>query len=215
MKKNRINNFEGYKIYTDGSCDNVRTHIGGYSYLVIDNKGEEVSRFAASESKTTNNRMELKAIVEAVKTLPSKSIVSIFTDSMYCITVLNHTTKMYDKNMDLIGEFREVIKRLDLTYRFAWVKGHSGHEQNEIVDKLANEAVANNGGRDIDYKRFKADEEYKYRELFKAKIYSLVEDLFLDFVPYQNQEAIMQQLSIEIDNRFTTINKKYIDDNKQ
>lgn len=208
MAKIKINSFEGFKIYTDGSCDNIMTKIGGYSYLIIDGKGEEYARFAGSDVKTTNNRMELKAIVEAIKVIPQDSTVTIFTDSKYCITVLDHKTKTYEKNFDIIQEFRYYVSKLKLRYRFAWVKGHNGHEQNEIVDKMANEACAERGGHDIDYKRLQIDKEYKIREMFKAKIYSLIEDVVFDYVPLANQQTLIEEISREIDNRFPTLPKE-------
>lgn len=205
MVKKKFKSFEGYKVYTDGSCDNVRTRIGGYAYLIIDDNGNEYARFSDSESKTTNNRMELRAITEAVKKIPEGSTVTIFTDSRYCITVLDHNGFEYEKNKDIIGDFRTTVKNLNLEYRFAWVKGHSGHEQNEIVDKMANEACASMGGVDIDFKRMRIDEEYRIREIFKAKVFSLIEDLFMDFVPIANKETIAKELSKEIDARFPVL----------
>jgi len=127
-----------YRLYADGACKG-NPGRGGWGYLI---KRDDVPGFsmeqAGSEDYTTNNRMELLAVIQGLKSIPSESKVQIVTDSTYVITVsASRNPKI--KNLDLVNEMKRELNRLD--FSFTWVKGHSGHEENELVDKLASMAA--------------------------------------------------------------------------
>lgn len=117
-------------IYTDGSCS-PNPGQGGWAY-VIPEKGIEMS---GAESDTTNNRMEMKAILEALR--GTTGAVRIYSDSKWCISTLTRAWKA-KKNLDLIEEGRRLMKGRDV--KFHWVKGHSGHVHNDRADHLATRA---------------------------------------------------------------------------
>lgn len=152
-----------YAIYTDGSADNMRKpHYGGSAFVVINPfTGEMLNSYSEGFKGVINNQMELHAIIEAVRSLPDNSKCVIFTDSQYCITVLNHKKGKYAKNMEYIEEFRYLAESKNIEYTFHWVKGHNGNKWNECVDKLANDAFVKMGGELIDYKSFKSNGEYR------------------------------------------------------
>ena len=130
-------------IYTDGACANnqSKNNTGGYGAILIYN-GKEKEIYDGFKN-TTNNRMELKAVIEALKLLKRQDIpIKIFSDSAY---VVNGITKWIDnwiakgsvkKNPDLWMELYNLKKKFkDIT--FYKVKGHNGDKYNEIADKLA------------------------------------------------------------------------------
>lgn len=153
-------------IYTDGSCDNLRhPNYGGWAYVIIED-GVAIEEDAGCGTHTTNNRMELNAILFSLLNLPFFTSVTIYTDSQYCIGVL---TKKYraQANLDLIEQFFEIVEEKSLDVSFEWVKGHSGNKWNEKVDKMANDAFFKISGYDItDYKRLQQDKEYK-KQVYK------------------------------------------------
>lgn len=125
-------------IYTDGSC-NPRTKQGGWGVIVLENNDWEW-HFGGSFSSTTNNRMELLAIIEAIKfsiQLKEKKI-KIFTDSLLTINGGKGTWKR-NMNLDLWKIYDDVVKKIEV--EFEWVKSHNGNEYNEKVDKLAKSYV--------------------------------------------------------------------------
>ena len=124
-----------YVCYTDGSCDNLKApHVGGASYVVIkDNVVVYTKNHGTIE--TTNNRMEMLAIISAAKYCPEDSIVDIYSDSQYAINVLSGTWK-HKTNTDLYNLFLKCSSHLR-SIRFFWVKGHNGDKYNELADELA------------------------------------------------------------------------------
>lgn len=135
-------------IYTDGACLG-NPGPGGWAALLRWNEHEKELTGAAS--RTTNNRMELRAAIEGLKALKKPCRVVIHTDSQYLrkgITQWIHNwrrngwrtaSKKPVKNQDLWRELLEAMKPHDV--RWEWVKGHAGHEENERVDRLATEAA--------------------------------------------------------------------------
>lgn len=181
MSKNRKNKF---KIYTDGSCDNiVFPNYGGWAYLILEND-VEIERKSGYSIHTTNNRMELTAIIESIKELPEGSKVEIITDSKYCIGVLAGGYKA-KVNQDLIAEFATIAEDKNLHIFFSWVKGHSGDKYNEIVDKLSNAEYEKASGRKVtDIEQFKNDKGYR------KKIYSEGDNEIKKLIAETLKEAI-------------------------
>lgn len=130
-----LNTDKHYVCYTDGSCDNIKQpHAGGSSYIVL--KDEEIVHVkSCGFLKTTNNRMEMLAIISAANYCPEDSIVDIYSDSQYAINVLSGTWK-HKTNADLYHLFLKCSRHLR-SIRFFWVKGHNGDRYNEMADELA------------------------------------------------------------------------------
>tara|TARA_B100001057_G_C22741738_1_gene908042 strand:- start:136 stop:561 length:426 start_codon:yes stop_codon:yes gene_type:complete len=136
------------KIYTDGSClENPGD--GGWAAIII--IGQQKKIISGNQENTTNNRMELLAPIEALKTLQKNSKVEIITDSKYVklgITEWIHNWKMNGwktsnkkevKNIDLWKQLDSLVKDFDT--KWSWVKGHSTDLLNNEVDLLAKKAA--------------------------------------------------------------------------
>ena len=135
-------------IYTDGACRG-NPGPGGWAAVVILN--DETREFRGASFETTNNRMELTAPIEGLKSLSEGSCVEIVTDSQYVsqgITGWIHNWKRRNwrtasnkpvKNVDLWQRLDGEVTRHEVRWR--WVKGHSGDLGNERADELANIAI--------------------------------------------------------------------------
>lgn len=133
------------EIYTDGACSG-NPGPGGWGAVLIYNGVEK--QLSGSEKETTNNRMELSAVITALNALKEPCNVTLTTDSKYVCDAINkgwltswqkNSWKKADKkpvlNIDL---WQELLPLLDKhRVEFIWVKGHNGHKYNEICDKLA------------------------------------------------------------------------------
>ncbi|TAL64047.1 MAG: ribonuclease HI [Legionella sp.] len=136
------------EIYTDGACKG-NPGPGGWGVL-LRCKGQEKSLYGG-ETFTTNNRMELLAAIKGLESLNRHCEVDLYTDSQYLrqgITEWIHTWKKNGwrnskkedvKNADLWQLLDTIAKKHKI--RWHWVKGHSGHKENDIVDALANKAI--------------------------------------------------------------------------
>jgi len=138
------------EIYSDGSCLG-NPGPGGWGVLL---RWRGIEReLSGGEQDTTNNRMELRAAIEALNALKKPSQVVLTTDSRYVIQGINEwmagwvargwktASKQRVKNQDLWQALHSAIQPHDITWQ--WVKGHAGHDENERVDTLArNEALA-------------------------------------------------------------------------
>ena len=125
------------KIYTDGAYAPTRNK-GGWAFIVIkDNKKIHSSYFG--EENTTNNRMEIQAVIEAIIWARENKLtkIEIFTDSMYVIGTMSKNWKR-NKNHDLWEILDELV--LNMTISWNHVKGHEGDRYNELCDALAVEA---------------------------------------------------------------------------
>ena len=124
--------------YSDGSCDNLNSQRpGGSAYIILDDSRAEIKRMSKGFMHTTNNRMEMLAIISIVNSLPSDSSVIINTDSEYCIkALLSHCP---EKNLDLISLYHKIVKEKSIMVEFQHVKGHSGNFYNEECDRMAKE----------------------------------------------------------------------------
>jgi ribonuclease HI len=135
-------------IFTDGACEG-NPGPGGYA-AIIDRAGKR-TELAGSEPQTTNNRMELLAVISALRSLLSPASVKVVTDSQYVANGMRswiHNWKRKGwktasgapvKNRDLWEE----LDRLSRVHRlrWEWIRGHNGHPENERVDALAREAI--------------------------------------------------------------------------
>jgi ribonuclease HI len=125
-----------YIAYTDGSCDNLNPkRPGGSAYIIFNEDGTEYKRASKGFMGTTNNRMELLAIISVVNSVPEGSEVEINTDSQYCILACK--SKKPKKNIDLVNMYKRIASR-HRSIRFNWVKGHNGNRWNEECDRMAN-----------------------------------------------------------------------------
>lgn len=135
-------------IYTDGACRG-NPGIGGWGALL--KFGAHEKTLCGSETETTNNRMELKAAIEALRALQRRCRVMLYTDSVY---LQNGVSRWLDqwkrknwrnsqrkavKNRDLWEMLDTLRTQHDITWN--WVKGHSGDPGNERADELANHAI--------------------------------------------------------------------------
>ncbi len=124
-------------IYTDGSCI-VNPGPGGWAAIVFD--GESKRSLSGGDKHTTNNRMEILAVVKGLETVPEASEVTVYSDSQYVINTMTRNWKR-NANQDLWKQLdAEVNKR---AVKWQWVRGHSGHPLNEEVDRLANGEARN------------------------------------------------------------------------
>lgn len=134
-------------IYTDGACD-PNPGPGGWAALLIAKGKERV--ISGSESETTNNRMELTAAIQALKTLQGRSRIEFYTDSEYLkkgITewMANWRARNWRRkggklaNVDLWQALDKAIQEHQIQWH--WVRGHSGDRHNQRVDLLARKAI--------------------------------------------------------------------------
>ena len=123
-----------YIAYTDGSCDNLnRFKVGGSGYVILKD-GDIIKVKNKGFLHTTNNRMELLAIISVCNALPDGAFVDIFSDSQYSISFL--VSSRGKKNRDLLDLYHKCASHLG-GVRFHWVKGHDGDKYNEMADDLA------------------------------------------------------------------------------
>lgn len=133
------------QIYTDGACSG-NPGPGGWGAVLVYNSIEK--EMSGSDKETTNNRMELTAVIEALKALKEPCSVVLTTDSKYVCDAINqrwvfswqkNNWRKADKkpalNVDLWQELLPLLEKHEV--EFVWVKGHAGHKYNEICDKLA------------------------------------------------------------------------------
>ncbi len=113
---------------------------GGYCAILRYKDHEKV--ISGGEPHTTNNRMELKAVIEGLKALKEPCIVEIYSDSTYVVQAINKWLESWIKkgfknvkNPELWQEFVEVAKPHRI--KAYWIKAHAGHEENERCDKIA------------------------------------------------------------------------------
>ena len=131
-------------IYTDGSCHG-NPGPGGWAAVLI--YSHTISQIAGCDCWTTNGRMELKAIVEALKTLRESYDVCIRSDSKWIVDTINRGARYLDtfthgknrKHADLWAEILCMTRKHLI--RAEWVKGHAHDSYNNLCDKLANEEV--------------------------------------------------------------------------
>lgn len=136
------------ELYTDGACKG-NPGPGGWGTLIRYKNAEK--ELCGGEPNTTNNRMELMAVIQGLKTLTRACEVKVTTDSQYVKNGIQSwihnwkkngwktAAKKPVKNADLWKELDEQVARHQV--QWAWVKGHSGHAENERADQLANKGI--------------------------------------------------------------------------
>ena len=131
--------------FTDGAC---RGNPGPGGWGVVLKSGGQVKELSGGEPATTNNRMELKAAIEALTALKKPCRVALYTDSVYVRSGITEwlpawrardwrtADKKPVKNKDLWEQLSALAEQHEVSWH--WVKGHSGHPENERADELAN-----------------------------------------------------------------------------
>jgi ribonuclease HI len=144
----RMSEKKTVNIFTDGACSG-NPGPGGWGALLRYNDNEK--EMSGGEKDTTNNRMEMLAAIVALESLSQPCDVNLYTDSTYLKDGITKwifgwkkngwrtSAKKPVKNVDLWQRLDETIKPHDIEWH--WVKGHSGHPENERVDDLARAAV--------------------------------------------------------------------------
>lgn len=131
-------------VYTDGACSG-NPGPGGWA-AVLNYRGHQ-KVISGCDAHTTNNRMELTAVLEAVKALKKQSHVTIHTDSQYvCVKNEDIRRRMSKKDMpnrDLWDALISTAKAGGHRIKFEKVKGHDGVEMNELCDRIAKEEIIN------------------------------------------------------------------------
>ena len=125
-------------IYTDGSCLKNPNGPGGWAFCIVNND-DTYSCMSGSDSNTTNNRMELTAVIEALNMIQEKECI-IYTDSLLTLNCAQNIWKR-KANLDLWLKYDKLSKNRKINYQ--WVKAHNGNKYNEIVDSLAYQAAKN------------------------------------------------------------------------
>lgn len=136
------------ELFTDGACKG-NPGVGGWGALM--RFGETEKRLFGAEAETTNNRMELMAVICSLEALTEPCSVSITTDSKYVLQGMTEWLANWKRRNWQTAAKKPVLnvdlwKRLDAAagahqIEWHWVKGHSGHRENEIADELANQGI--------------------------------------------------------------------------
>ncbi|MEE9491830.1 MAG: ribonuclease HI [Gammaproteobacteria bacterium] len=136
------------EIFTDGACRG-NPGPGGWGFIL--RYGDHEKEMYGGEANTTNNRMELMAAIKALETLSRGCEVRVTTDSSYVLKGISEwlvgwkkrgwktAARKPVKNVDLWKRLDEAVKEHEVEW--CWVKGHSGHTENERADQLANQGV--------------------------------------------------------------------------
>lgn len=132
------------QIFCDGSCLGNPGN-GGWAYILRFNEHEK--KASGAQANTTNNQMELKAVINALKALKEPCEVQLFTDSSYVVKGMSEWLEKWQKNRWLNSE-KKPVKNKELWMELSellsvhkvkanWLKGHAGHAENELCDKMA------------------------------------------------------------------------------
>lgn len=130
-------------LFSDGSCLN-NPGAGGWAYILEFNGASK--KASGGEAMTTNNQMELRAVIEGLKALKEPCAVELYTDSSYVANAINLWLEGWVKknfknvkNVPLWQEYIEISRPHKV--KAVWVKAHAGHPQNEMCDDMAREAA--------------------------------------------------------------------------
>jgi len=134
------------ELHTDGACSG-NPGPGGWAYVLKHPSSGKTREASGAEASTTNNRMELRAVIEGLKALSKPSIIELYSDSQYVLNGLREWLKAWKargwktadkkpvKNQDLWEELDDLKEPHEV--RFHWIRGHSEHPENERCDQLA------------------------------------------------------------------------------
>ncbi|MDZ4730710.1 MAG: ribonuclease HI [Xanthomonadales bacterium] len=136
-------------IYTDGACSG-NPGPGGWGSVLL--WGDHRRELSGGEKDTTNNRMEMLAVIRALEALKKPSVINLFTDSIYVLKGITEWLPQWKKRNWRTAS-RQPVKNVDLwqqleaavqphQVKWNWVKGHSGVPENERADELARLAIA-------------------------------------------------------------------------
>ena len=137
------------EIFTDGACSG-NPGIGGWGAILRYKETEK--ELSGGELETTNNRMELTAVIQALSALNKSCNISLYTDSQYVMKGITEWLDNWKKNSWKTSNKKQAVKNVDLwqqldelvqkhEIRWIWVKGHNGHAENERCDALARAEV--------------------------------------------------------------------------
>ena len=136
------------EMYTDGAC---RGNPGKGGWGVLLRYGDAAKNLYGGEELTTNNRMELTAVIKGLEALTKSCRIKITTDSKYVLQGVTEWMPNWKKrnwrtankkpvlNVELWQQLDELVAQHEIEWN--WVKGHSGHPENELADQLANQGV--------------------------------------------------------------------------
>ena len=137
-------------IYTDGACANNPYGNGGYGTIIVN--GAQRLELSGGFQNTTNNRMEMYAVIKGLEALPEPCEATVFSDSKYLVDSIakgwvyrwQASNWMRNKkdpalNVDLWQRILDLCQKHKVT--FQWVRGHAGHPENERCDQLAIRAL--------------------------------------------------------------------------
>ena len=132
-------------VFTDGSCEN-NPGPGGWGFVRVEND-EVIEEHFGQVADTTNNRMELQALIEAYKTLPADAGTTIYSDSQLCVNTINQWAAGWErrgwkrktgpiKNLELVQELY-ALAGAHPDVKLEWIRAHDGAKWNEYADALA------------------------------------------------------------------------------
>lgn len=136
------------EIFTDGACSG-NPGVGGYGIIL--RSGDREKELSGCELHTTNNRMELTAVIRAIEALRTPCRINIFTDSNYVVKGMTSWISLWLKNNWRNSQKQQVVNK-DLWIRllqlsqlhdiqWEWIRGHNEHTENERCDQLAKSAI--------------------------------------------------------------------------
>ena len=145
-------NVSDYIVYTDGGCANNPGGPGGVGVVAINTRTAHIREYSYGYRSTTNNRMEMMAVLTALQSIPVGCRVSLYSDSQYTLNCLQGTWER-QKNLDLWDMIDREAKGKILDLH--WVRGHKGDKYNERCDELATLAIkaSRNWGIDDGYEK--------------------------------------------------------------
>ncbi len=138
------------EIFTDGACSG-NPGVGGWGAIL---RYKDIEKeLSGGEENTTNNRMELMAVIMALSALKTNCNISLYTDSKYVMNGITEWLANWKRNNWRTANKKQEVKNVDLwqrldeltqqhEIRWLWVKGHNGHPENERCDALARSEVA-------------------------------------------------------------------------
>lgn len=137
-KKRKRQSFLDFTVYTDGGCIDNPGGKGGFGAVLVNHKTGEIRTYSKGFISTTNNRMEMRAVIEGIKDVPKGSSCLVISDSQLVVNCLSGLWER-KKNLDLWDKLDDAVKGLSI--RTKWVKGHNGDILNEVCDALARNAI--------------------------------------------------------------------------